>query len=715
MAITSTDVSVAVNGDIRWTGGAATQYVVLELHRFLQTLADDASASGDDLLDISNTTPSERSTDNIITLLGAYNIDDTMAQHLYDGSVSQASGGELYSGLVVVGALNDANTRLQLVQNNKVLPNYWGAGINADASANILSRMLVKTRTGGADIDGKRLRVQAREWTDTNAEFSLTMGLGNSTAAVFTNDDLNNATAEATAAGWTTISNVEGRQGIDLNNGNGTKYYYSQWNRAALTINQLYERTKWIQMRGLAEDSHTGTGKDNPVGNASITEQAQSFTVGANSMKLTRARFRLKRTGSPTGNITVKLYAHIGTYGTTSTPTGAALATSDAIPATRLRTAYDEIEFTFSGAQQYTMTNGTYYVIAVVYSAGNGSNYVSVEGVETTGHSGNRSDYIAAWAADATDDLWFEVASCAAIHGMSGELFRGITHQFSYDNELVAAFQEDENLSWGSGATAGTGILLALQDDGLTGVMWIQLLTGVVPADNLQVTGETSTATCDVSGTPTTRTVSPAFIGTSTGSALIGAFGIGVEAADLSQNDKVTALDNSLQTPPNNVTFTVGSVVSGEDYVLVGPKAAGSDFAWDQLSLNTTLSGAGEIAVVVTTAIPADTPTSGTLRIETNAGLRRKVSYTAWTGSTFTIPSTNFSGDNATAANDVMISYVDVLADATSEAFITKYSADRNLYVRVRDGGASPIKTFESSGSLSSSGGSVSAIRTTDA
>jgi hypothetical protein len=48
----------------------SSHYTVLELHRFLQDLADNASASGDDLLDITSSTPSERSTVNIITLLG---------------------------------------------------------------------------------------------------------------------------------------------------------------------------------------------------------------------------------------------------------------------------------------------------------------------------------------------------------------------------------------------------------------------------------------------------------------------------------------------------------------------------------------------------------------------------------------------------------------------------------------------------------------------
>ena len=45
------DFSVAVNGDIRHVSGTS-HYTVLALHRFLQDLADDPAASGNDLLDI---------------------------------------------------------------------------------------------------------------------------------------------------------------------------------------------------------------------------------------------------------------------------------------------------------------------------------------------------------------------------------------------------------------------------------------------------------------------------------------------------------------------------------------------------------------------------------------------------------------------------------------------------------------------------------------
>ena len=64
------DFSVAVNGDIRHVSGS-THYTVLELHRWLQQIADDESpATANDYLDITSPTPSERATDQIINVLG---------------------------------------------------------------------------------------------------------------------------------------------------------------------------------------------------------------------------------------------------------------------------------------------------------------------------------------------------------------------------------------------------------------------------------------------------------------------------------------------------------------------------------------------------------------------------------------------------------------------------------------------------------------------
>ena len=778
------DFSIAANGDIRYTG-SGSNYTVIALHRWLGDLMDDAAAAGNDILDITDATASERSTDNIITLNAPYNIDDTAAQHLYDGSIIQAGGDTIYDGILMFAA---ANTPLQILQNGKpAYPNFWDTGINADSSAGISHRFMLKVRSGGTDIDGRRLIGQTRAVGFSYSEFKINgTSRGNNVLALTYATDLNNATAEATIRGYTDVSNTQGYRLLDVNNDTVNEPYYSEWNRASRTINQFYERHKWLHRESTLESSCADSGSDFQVGNATVIGQAQSFANGANAQYLTRLRVKMKQTGSPTGNVTAKLYAHSGTFGSSSIPTGAALATSVTFDAAILTTSYLEYEIAFT--TQYEMAASTNYVVSVEHAAIDGSNYVNVQGLASSGtHAGNRSQLVSStWTATAGDDLYFKVYASPKQYGIPGEVFRGVTHEVVVDTP-TGTFSAVEALSW----SGGTGQLLAINSPTAATKLWMQLLTGVAPTNNQTITGGTSGATVDVNVTVTERTIATPSVGASTGSALIGAYGLGVETADLSASDKVTDLDNTLRTPPNNVTFTVGGLVSTEDRVLVAP--LGYTFAYDgesggpftrgetltftspsgtgylsvltddgstgrmqirllsgstpadnstitggssgataavngtvsasedprQLKLLTTLSGAGETAVVCTAAIPTDTPSTGTIRIQLNSGIFRRVAYTSYTSATFTIGSTDFSSDNATGGasetgNSIFISYIDKLADAATATFTSVYDADRNLFARVRDGGGTPIKTFETTGTLGSGGGSTTAIRTSD-
>lgn len=554
MAI-ATDFSVAANGDIRYEGAAhgaagAGYYTVIEFHRWLQDLADDASASGDDLLDITDGTPTERSTDNIITLYSPYNIDQEASEHLYDGSIIQDGGDERWDGVVNYGI---EGIHIELIQDGAIFINdFWNTipngettkGLNRDVTAGISHRFMILVRTSGADIDGRRLLGINREFGYTYGEFPISgSNPGNNVLALTHAVDLNNATIEATVSGWTTIANLkEGYSAIDVNGDSTNEYYYSKWNKDTYTINQFYERMKWLTRRG----------------------------------------------------------------------------------------------------------------------------------------------------------------SSSTVYGLSGEIFRGITHEIVIDTP-TGTFVEPEEVTWAT----GSGQLLAIDSVTAGTKMWIQLLTGVPPINDQVISGAAATATVNV--TVTERTLSKPFAGASTGSAIIGAYGFGIEAADLSASDKLFDLTNTLRVPPNNVTFTVYGLVSGEDRVLVAPESGG---VIDENQL--TVDGAhtaGQATLTVNEDIPGDTPTAGTVRVW-NGDTFSRVTYTSWAAKVFSgctgLP-TCAEGDN------VFISYIDKLADATSAAFTGVYQSNRSLFIRVRDGAASPIKTFETTGTLGSSGGSATAIRTSDA
>jgi hypothetical protein len=284
----------------------------------------------------------------------------------------------------------------------------------------------------------------------------------------------------------------------------------------------------------------------------------------------------------------------------------------------------------------------------------------------------------------------------------------------------------------GQATGGGVARLLAVDDNGTTGTIWIQLRKGTTPADNAvmyESTDHTSTMTVDGSITSRTLSVASGFLGTSTGSNIICAFGIGIDPDDLVAADLVFDLTNAPINPPNNVTWTITGLTSGEDRVLVGPRTAGTINTGQFLLNGATTSGATSIVVKAGTETPGtgtnsedDTPTTGTIRVQGDDGIYYRVAYTGFTvgASTMTFTGTTGLGSNAAVDNEVYISYIDKLAASASESFTAVYSgSDRDLQVRVRDGGTAgdgiPIKTFETPSTLTSAGGGTSAIRTSDA
>ncbi len=128
----------------------------------------------------------------------------------------------------------------------------------------------------------------------------------------------------------------------------------------------------------------------------------QSFTPGASEYTLTSVKFSLRKQGSPTGNAVAKLYAHTGVYGTSSKPTGAAIATSNNLDVSGLTTSFVDTELTF--ASPPTLSPGTNYVIVIEYSGGSASNRLEVGlNASAGGHAGNCSYQVSSWTAEAYD------------------------------------------------------------------------------------------------------------------------------------------------------------------------------------------------------------------------------------------------------------------------------------------------------------------------
>lgn len=658
------DFSIAANGDIRYTGTTAN-YTVLAFHRWLQDLADDAdTAVSGDIMYIVEETPSARSTNNIITLVNGYNITATEAQHLYDGSITQGSGitEEKWQGLVVVGAVV-SGTSIQIVQadatplEGAIFTNFWDSVPNADAANNILLRIMVKTRDAGLDINQRRLIVQAREFNDTYAEFLVQMNDGNNVAALFTSDDLNNDTAAGTVDAYDKFTNIEGYQAIDIA-GDGD------------SSNEHYY-AQWDIVAGTLPAA-TATLGDLYEWTKSRTRTGSAFTIhGIDSEVFRGITHEIDYQTQTVGNFVEDDYVVWGTILAFDAEASGPFAIGD------------KLTFDAGGAN-----NGPIYGQLLALQDDVGTTGVMVVQVETAA---------------------------------------SIVNNDTISNGTASALVDGTTRLTGVGQTGGAGIILADDDNGTTGTLWIQQTMGAAPVDTqvLWATDGTVLTAAPteavVNVTVAAKTVSPEFLGTFTGSALIGAFGIGMNPNDTTSSDLFFPLEGGTVSPPNNVTFTVFGLVSGEDRVLVTNNSGGApDFT--QMATDTTLTANPETAISINPApgIPTETPSpTGTVRVELDSGSYARVAYTAVdiATDTFTI-SHDFSGDAATAPANVFISYIDKLAASTSESFTTVYTSPRTLFIRVRDGGTAGdlegIVTFETTSALGSGGGSATANRISD-
>jgi hypothetical protein len=169
------DFTVAVNGDVRHASGT-TVYTVLDLHQWLQDMADDAavSVSGDNV-SILTANPSKldgpRSAIKpmLLNLLNGYNIDDTAAQFINFGSIQQDGTNVLYTGLKSIGSPLVAASPMYVVQNAAKLTKYWPNGH---------IQIMVKCKTAGAMIDNADVRVYSRKYGQTYGDFAANLIAG---------------------------------------------------------------------------------------------------------------------------------------------------------------------------------------------------------------------------------------------------------------------------------------------------------------------------------------------------------------------------------------------------------------------------------------------------------------------------------------------------------------------------------------------------------
>ena len=262
----ATDFTIDASGNVRqvaaFVPGTNARYSTLDLHAWLQDLADNPAASGDDLVSILGTNPSElagkrnASRPMALTLLPSLNINAATSQWFKFGSVEQLAGADLFTGLKVIGSLVSSSP-VYVLQNNAKLTKYW-----ADADVNTSFQILVQAKSGGSLIDSGNVTVYSRKYGQTYSHFDVNLAAGGEQPAALSTSTDNNVDAAtitptlaasyfATAIGGTggvspKITLAYGDTTQDLGGGAGALLHKATVTLdGTLSLSQVYQALMW--------------------------------------------------------------------------------------------------------------------------------------------------------------------------------------------------------------------------------------------------------------------------------------------------------------------------------------------------------------------------------------------------------------------------------------------------------------------------------------
>ena len=166
------------------------------------------------------------------------------------------------------------------------------------------------------------------------------------------------------------------------------------------------------------QDSYTVLGSSIfSIDDATYYRVGQSFT--GDGSKIASVSFWLSNPGNVAlANCFAKLWAHTGTFGSTGTPTGSALATSVALDIGTIEHTGvgQEVTFTFTGANQYQTTNGTNYFVTAEFPTAGSSTPMYFFANSAGTHGGNLATWDnVSWTAASGYDGYFKVTSLSTL------------------------------------------------------------------------------------------------------------------------------------------------------------------------------------------------------------------------------------------------------------------------------------------------------------
>lgn len=385
---------LTANGCVIRGTGLASQYAVVPV-----IVAGGSGYTANDILTVTGGTFTTAAQIKVITVSsGAV----ATAQMETEGSYSvpptgtlSVTGGTGSGATFTLTFVGGSTWTLTASAANQTL-NLYGSSISELKSAALATTTTIRgctfsnfgtITTGGALIDNSTFQ-DLRTATPISATYALIVGSTTEMANI-TNCKFVNAgrALKLTAAGdYTFTGNTFSGNTYDIENSS---------NATATDTNTTQDGTTPLN------DVTTGVGQ----------------SVTGDGGKLANVVFYLSKSNTPTGTAVAKLYAHSGVFGTSSIPTGAALATSKSLDVSTLTGSLVETTFFFADQNQnVVLTAATNYVITLEYSGGTSTNTVNVARNSSTVHSGNLSTYApTTWTPDSAKDAYFRLRTGGVI------------------------------------------------------------------------------------------------------------------------------------------------------------------------------------------------------------------------------------------------------------------------------------------------------------
>jgi len=665
-----------ITGELRYIGhdhnGVSPSYAtVIELHRWLGQLSDDQSpANVSDKMYIPIPKASERSTDNIITLVNGVNIDAVAAQHLYDGSIIQNGGDDIWDGILNFG---NANVQIQIIRNGAIITDdFWNYNVGAacdstdgtGATMTDSGETWVLNQYAGYTIKNTTdlcKGIVASNSTGGIATFRSTGELVGGTNDYFTSADnyligvpLNPSPSQGISHRFLIKvrengADIDGRRLLGICRRMGNTFAWFPINGTVRGNNVLSLADS--QDLNFDEEPQTVVGATWDSEFSGEDLGFQQFDVDAN---LTDEDYFGKLTWTGTHDINDLFQRAMGE---TADGTG---YTVHGLDGEVLRGVTHSFGFNGeAGAIVVSDYDMLVWGTFIDHDAPTGAFTVGEVIVDEDPAGGTApSFYATILSIDDTDDSMVVVI----------------------DSGVIGNTQTIYGLSSGADAdttsdpteVSGGGVVHVLANDTANDILYVQVIKGTVPADDdtlyyggtdlsaadhtdyLLVADEVDTiAEFSISKTAP-------YIGVSTGSAIIGSHGVGIDNIKLNSTDKVLPLGETTPiSPPLSATNTLSGLVSAEDQILVAPTdgttvdrqgdpTMGAAF----FTIATILNGGAEATITVNedlsdSDIDAWLPTAGYIDIVNDEGLVVTIEYDSYaTGpNTFTLSSTyDFSG-----------------------------------------------------------------------